>query len=288
MIILGAVTIRERVKRARIEDPFVVHQFVVFGTGSGAELVLFGIPVHAVCLDDWGDARLVLRRPEFIHRVLLEDLIVELGLSFGVEGETADLTFGFTAGGHVAVVFRSSGTEFNDVVAWVEFIGEIAEKITEWRLDGWIVGSLDEDDGIGVGIGNPRTEMIEDAVEMASGMAGGEAFEATCLAAALVIFAASFFAARLGTALVTFPAAFVAWRPDNFDASCENIPSPRCPVLGKIPRRLGSVALISVFICRGVSLPPICFSPNCLRNELSARSFMSSAHAKPAPNCGKG
>ena len=102
-MILGAATIRERVKRARIEDPFVVHQFVVFGTGSGAELVLFGIPVHAVGFDDGGDARLLLRRPEFIQRVLLEDLIVELGLSFGVEGETADLTFGFTAGGQVAV-----------------------------------------------------------------------------------------------------------------------------------------------------------------------------------------
>ena len=119
-MILGAVTIRERVKRSRMEDPFVVHQFVVFGTGSGAELVLFGIPVHAVGLDYGGDARLVLRRPEFIQRVLLEELIVELGLSFGVEGETADLTFGFTASGHVAVVFGSSGTEFNDVVAWVE------------------------------------------------------------------------------------------------------------------------------------------------------------------------
>ena len=61
------------------------------------------------------------------------------------------------------------------MVAWVEFIGEIAEKITEWRLDGRIVGSLDEDDGIGVGIENPRTKMIESAVEMESGMAGGEA-----------------------------------------------------------------------------------------------------------------
>jgi len=60
------------------------------------------------------------------------------------------------------------------VVAWVEFIGEIAEKIPERGLDGRIVGSLDEDDGIGVGIENPRTEMIEGAVEMESGMAGGE------------------------------------------------------------------------------------------------------------------
>ena len=75
----------------------------------------------------------------------------------------------------VCVVFGSSGTEFDNVVAWVEFIGEIAEKITERRLDGRIVGSLDEDDGIGVGIENPRTEMIEGAVEMESGMAGGEA-----------------------------------------------------------------------------------------------------------------
>ena len=165
-MILGAVTIRERVKRARIEDPFVVHQFVVFGTGSGAELVLFGIPVHGVGLDAGGDAKLVLRRPEFVQRVLLEDLIVELGLSFGVEGETAGLTFGFTAGGHVAVVFGSSGTDFNDVVAWVEFIGEIAEKITERRLDGWIVGSLDENDGIGVGIENLAWQVVKQATKM--------------------------------------------------------------------------------------------------------------------------
>ena len=62
-MILGAVTIRERVKRARIEDPFVVHQFVVFGTGSGADVILSGIPVHAVGLNDGGDTRLRLRRP---------------------------------------------------------------------------------------------------------------------------------------------------------------------------------------------------------------------------------
>ena len=92
-------------------------------------------------------------------------------MSFSVEGETADLAFYFTAGGQVAVVFGSSGTELD---AWVEFIGEITEKITERRLDGRIVGSLDEDDGIGVGIENPPTQMIEGAVEMEFGMAGGE------------------------------------------------------------------------------------------------------------------
>ena len=138
------------------------------------ELILFGIPVHAVGLDDGGDTWLGLRRPEFIQSVLSEDLIVELGLSFGVEGETADLAFGFTAGGHVAVVFGSSGTELDNVIAWVEFIGEITEKIPKRGLDGWIIGSLDEDDGIGVGIESPRTEMIEDAVEMESGMTGCE------------------------------------------------------------------------------------------------------------------
>ena len=173
-MILGAVTIRERIERVKIEDPFIVDQFVVFGPGSGAELILFGIPVHAVGLDDGGDTWLGLRCPEFIQGVLSEDLIVELGLSFGVEGETADLAFGLTAGGHVAVVRGSSGTELNDVVALVEFIGEITEKIPEWGLDRWIVGSLDEDDRIGVGIENPRTGMIEGAVGMESGMAGGE------------------------------------------------------------------------------------------------------------------
>ena len=96
---------------------------------------------------------------------MFEDSVVELGLSFGVEGETADLAFGFTAGCHVAVVFGCSGAEFDDVVAWVEFIGEIAEKITERRLNG----------RIRVGIENPLTQMIKGAVEMESGMAGGEA-----------------------------------------------------------------------------------------------------------------
>ena len=168
-MILCAVTIRERVERARIEDPFVVDDFVVFGRGSGAELVMLGIPVNAVGLDDGSDARLVLRRQEFVQGVLLEDLIVELRLSFGVEGETADLTSGFTAGGQVAIVLGSPGTEFDDVDAWVKFNGKISKKITERRLDGRIVGSLDEDDAIAVGIENPRTEMIEGAVEMESG-----------------------------------------------------------------------------------------------------------------------
>ena len=136
-MILGAVTIRELVERVRIEDPFVVDEFLVFGTGSGAELVMFGIPVHAVGLDDGGDTRLGLRRPEFIQGVLSEDLIVELGLSIGVEGETADLTFGFPTGGQVTVVFGSCRTELDDVVAWVEFIGEIAKKIPRAGI-GWV------------------------------------------------------------------------------------------------------------------------------------------------------
>ena len=51
-----------------------------------------------------------------------------------------------------------------------------------------------------------------------------------------------------------------------------------------LPRRLGSVALITAFICRDVSLPPICFSPISLRSEFSERSFMSSTNAEPAPN----
>ena len=60
---------------------------------------------------------------------MLEDLIVELHLSFGLEGEAADLTLCFTLGGQVAVVFGSSGREFNNVVAWVQLIGEITKKI---------------------------------------------------------------------------------------------------------------------------------------------------------------
>ena len=107
LMILGAATIRERVERARIEDPFLVDEFVVFGTGPGAELVVFGIPVNAVGLDDGGDTWLVLRRQELVQGVLLEDLIVELSFFFGVEGETADLTFGFTPSGQVTVVSGS-------------------------------------------------------------------------------------------------------------------------------------------------------------------------------------
>ena len=61
------------------------------------------------------------------------------------------------------------------MVARIEFIGEIAEKITERGLDGRIVMSLEEDDGIGFGVENPLTDMIEGSLEMESGMACDEA-----------------------------------------------------------------------------------------------------------------
>ena len=105
---------------------------------------------------------------------MFEDLVVQLHLTLGVEGETADLAFGFTMGGQVAIVFRSHGTEFDDVVAWVEFVGEIAEKITERGLDRRIFGSLDKDDEIGIPMENPQTEMIKGSVKMESGVTGGE------------------------------------------------------------------------------------------------------------------
>ena len=92
-------------------------------------MVMLGIPVNAVGLDDKGDARLVLRGQEFVQGVLLEDLIVEMHLSFGLEREAADLTLFFILDSQVAVVFGSSGREFNNVVAWVQLIGEITKKI---------------------------------------------------------------------------------------------------------------------------------------------------------------
>ena len=96
-MIWRTVTIRERVERAGIEDPFVVNELVIFGTGSGAELIVFCVPMNAVGLSDGGDPRLVLRIQEFVQGVLFEDLVVELRLTFSIKGETADLAFSFTA-----------------------------------------------------------------------------------------------------------------------------------------------------------------------------------------------
>ena len=39
-MILGAVTIRECIERVGMEDPFIVDEFAIFVTGSGAELVV--------------------------------------------------------------------------------------------------------------------------------------------------------------------------------------------------------------------------------------------------------
>ena len=52
---------------------------------------------------------------DFVQVVLLNDLITELGLHFIVERETADLAFGFRAGGTVAVVVISLGKECDNV-----------------------------------------------------------------------------------------------------------------------------------------------------------------------------
>ena len=69
-----------------------------------------------------------------------------------------------------------------------------------------------------------------------------------------------------------------------------NIPAPRC--CGKIPRRRGSVAIISVFICRGVSLPPFCLgllSWNAFGTPIDPKKkFVQSIASPPAPNCGRG
>lgn len=96
-----------------------------------------------------------------------ENVIIELGLSFDVEGETTNPEFFLAVDCEVTVVSGSTRAEFEDVVAWIEFVGEVAEG----RLHGQIVASLDKESRIGMEVESPLTEMFEDLVELKSGMA---------------------------------------------------------------------------------------------------------------------
>ena len=51
----------QNVRGSRIEDPFVVNELLIFGTGSATELIVFGIPMNSVGLNDGSDPWLVLR-----------------------------------------------------------------------------------------------------------------------------------------------------------------------------------------------------------------------------------
>lgn len=173
-MVLGAIAIRVRVVVVGIDDPFAVHQLVLFGAGSGAEGVTFGVPMDAVRLRDGRDTWLVSRMRQLVQGFLTEHVIIQLRLTFGVQGETADPAFGFTVGGFVAIILGASGTKFHDVVAGIQFVGEIPQKITEWRLNGRILGSLYEDDRIRVRVEDAVTQMVEGFVQVETSVTGRE------------------------------------------------------------------------------------------------------------------
>lgn len=97
MIVLGCVAVREGVVSVVIEDPLMV-QSVILGVGFGGVLALFGTPVTGVGLVDGRDLGLVLRVLELAGGALPEKVVVQLGISCGVEGEVVDLAFFFYGG----------------------------------------------------------------------------------------------------------------------------------------------------------------------------------------------
>ena len=113
-------------------------------SGSSRQGVLFGVAVNAVDLSDATSASFGEGVEQFVQRILLQHLLVELSSAFGVERKTSDFKDGFPRAGLVPVILGSTGTELHSVVLTVQFALEIAQVVPEDGIR--LVGRVEVDD----------------------------------------------------------------------------------------------------------------------------------------------
>lgn len=108
-----------------------------------------------------------------VQEVLTHHLVIQRGRPFAVQGKPLDLATNFVAGGGVAVVLRSNRTELDDMFAGVQFIGELAQMVTQGK--GLVVRSSNEDHRICVVVEDTVLRDIESVVQLEAWPAGREA-----------------------------------------------------------------------------------------------------------------
>lgn len=124
--------------------------------------------------DDGNDPRRVERTLQSVQEVLTHHLVIERGRPLAVLGKPLDLATNFAgAVGGVAVVLRSNRTELDDMFAGVQFVGELAQMVTQGK--GLVVRSLNKDHRICVVVEDTVLQDIESVVQLEACPAGREA-----------------------------------------------------------------------------------------------------------------
>ena len=126
------VSVRVGLKGTGIDDSLVVHQLVTLVVGK--EIVGFGVTHDAICFDDLGLARFLLRLLDFVEHVLTHDVIIQLGFSLAVEPEAPYFAFDFALLGFVAIILGTTRYEFFDVIVSLQFAGKLSEVISQGRV----------------------------------------------------------------------------------------------------------------------------------------------------------
>ena len=111
---------------------------------------------------------------QFVQGVSTQDVVIQLSIPFDVEGESTDLAYDLSVLGLVTVVLGTARAEFDDVIASIQFVLEVAEISTSWRVQGRVARTMEVDDRVGVKIEDAFSKMIESSIQTESGMTGGQ------------------------------------------------------------------------------------------------------------------
>ena len=109
-----------------VNDPFVEDESVAFGVRCYFELFGGWVSVEEVGVDDRDVPSFVERIKNFVVEVLTHDVIVKLSGSSHIERETSDFAADFALLGFVTVILGSSGSEFGDGIAVIEFVSHFS------------------------------------------------------------------------------------------------------------------------------------------------------------------
>ena len=143
MVLVGIALVTEGVRevRAWIEGTFRVHELVLFDQRTREERVGLDLASNGVRLADGDGTRRGQRTLQFVEEIGAHDLVVELHGSLAVQREPLDFAAGFATSSLVPVIFGAGTAEFHDMVASIQFIGELPQMITqEERLLVWALG----------------------------------------------------------------------------------------------------------------------------------------------------
>ena len=173
VLVSGArVTVRVGLERVHINHAFREHQAIVLVRGSCGQGVLLGVAVNAVGLSDATSASFEEGVEQFVQRILLQHLVVELSSAFGVERKALDFADGFPRAGLVPVILGSTGTELHNVVLTVQFVLEIAQVVPKDGIR--LVGRVEVDDRVCVKVEHALPQQFQGLVEPQACPAGGE------------------------------------------------------------------------------------------------------------------